>query len=137
MSSLSVASAPPLLVRDVMTVGVPVCREAEACGAVRARLQAQSAEVVVALDDDGIACGWVDLARLAAANPSQPVSAVMDEDIPEIPPDIPALAAAQILRDRGARFLFLMHNWPGEPRPSAVVSLQAIEKRIPPQPGGP
>ena len=136
MSPDSVTSA-PLLVRNVMTVGVPVCRDAELCGAVRVRLEAQSAQVVVALDDDGLACGWADLERLVAADPTQPVSAVMDEDIPEIPPDIPALAAAQIMRDRGARFLFLMHNWPGEPRPAAVVSLQAIENRIPPQLGEP
>jgi hypothetical protein len=52
----------------------------------------------------------------------------MDERIPTVPPDIPAEAAAQIMRDQGVEHLFLMHAWPGEPRPSAVISLQAIEK---------
>jgi hypothetical protein len=27
-------------------------------------------------------------------------------------------------------FLFLMHGWPGEPRPSGVVSRRAIEQRL-------
>ena len=118
------------LVRDVMTIGVPVCRDTETCGAVRARLQAQAATATVALDEDGMACGWLTLARLAQAPPSQAVGEVMDEEIPTAPPDIPAAAAAQIMRDRGVDHLFLMHDWPGEPRPSAVVSLQAIEDRL-------
>ena len=41
-----------LLVRDVMTIGVPVCHEAERCGDVEARLarQAVQVEVVGVLD---------------------------------------------------------------------------------------
>ena len=119
----------PLLVREVMTIGVPVCREAEPCGTVRARLQAGRVPVAVALDEDGMACGWVTLAQLAAAPAEQPVGAVMDEAIPTVPPDVPAETAAQIMRDRGVDYLFLMHTWPGEPRPSAVVALEAIERR--------
>jgi CBS domain-containing protein len=115
-----------MLVRDVMTIGVPVCRETETCAAVAARL---SAEVVVALDEDGLACGWLTRERLLAHPPS-PVGEVMDEDIPTVPPDIPIEAAAQLMRNRGVAFLFLMHDWPGEPRPSAVISLTAIETRL-------
>jgi hypothetical protein len=139
MSANSVTSAhSPLLVRDVMTIGVPTCRDTEPCGAVAARLsKTQAVPVVVALDDEAMACGWTTLARLREADPAQPVSAVIDEDIPDVPPDIPAAAAAQMMRDRQVEYLFLMHNWPGVPRPAALVSLQAIENRIRPKPGGP
>ncbi len=119
-----------LLVRDLMTIGVPVCREAEMCGVVLARLQAQAAPVTVALDEAGMACGWVTQARLAEAAAGQRVGEVLEEDIPAVPPDIPAAAAAQIMRDRGVDYLFLMHAWPGEPRPAAVVSLKTIESKL-------
>ena len=120
----------PVLVRDIMTIGVPVCRDDETCGAVRARLEKHPVPVVVALDEDGMACGWLTLARLAEAAPAEQVGAVMEEDIPTVPPDIPAAAAAQLMRDQGVDYLFLMHSWPGEPRPSAVISRQAIERRL-------
>jgi len=122
---------PPLLVRDVMTIGVPVCRDAETCGDVEARLarQSEQAQVVGVLDEDGSACGWVTRERLAQ-NPWRSVGEVMEEDIPTIAPNIPAEAAAHIMRDQGVKYLFLMHDWPGEPRPSAVVSLESIEKRL-------
>ncbi|MBI3760386.1 MAG: CBS domain-containing protein [Chloroflexi bacterium] len=122
----------PLLVRDVMTIGVPVCRDTETCGEVTARLARQDsrAEVVVALDEDGMSCGWTTLERLVTEPGNRPVGEVMDEDIPTVPPDIPAEAAAQLMRDRGVEYLFLMHDWPGEPRPSAVISLRNIEQRI-------
>ncbi|MEK7310881.1 MAG: CBS domain-containing protein [Chloroflexota bacterium] len=120
-----------LFVRDVMTIGVPVCRDSERCGEVAARLQKQGsgAEVVVALDEDGMACGWATRDRLVEAESARTISEVMDEDIPTVPPDIPAETAAQLMSDRGVEHLFLMHDWPGEPRPSAVISLKSIEER--------
>ncbi len=126
----------PLLVRDVMTIGVPVCRDSETCGAVAARMGRETSpiagtgQVCVALDEDGMACGWATRAALQTAAPLSLVGAIMDEDIPTVPPDIPAEAAAQLMRDRGVDYLFLMHDWPGEPRPSAVISLAAIERRL-------
>jgi CBS domain-containing protein len=122
---------PPLLVRDVMTIGVPVCRDTEVCGDVETRLLRQSvqAEVVGVLDEDGSACGWVSRAQLVE-NAARRVDEVMHEEVPTVPPNIPAETAAQIMRDRGVEHLFLMHDWPGEPRPSAVVSLKTIEQRM-------
>lgn len=120
----------PLLVRDVMTIGVPVCRDSETCGDVMARLKNQTpgvSDVAVVLDEDGMACGWLPRHILEGADTARPVGEVMDEDIPTVPPDIPVEAAAQVMRDRGVEYLFLMHDWPGEPRPSAVISLKAIE----------
>jgi CBS domain-containing protein len=109
-----------------MTIGVPVCRDTERCAAVAARL---AGEVVVVLDEDGMACGWATRLRLLA-HPDSPVGEVMDEDIPTVSPTLPAEAAAQRMRDRGVEFLFLMHDWPGEPRPSAVIARSTIEQRL-------
>jgi Mg/Co/Ni transporter MgtE len=122
----------PLLVRDLMTIGVPVCRDSETCGAVAVRLARQSpfAEVVVALDEAGMACGWLPVAALLTWSAEQLIGSVMDEDIPTVPPDISAQAAAQLMRDRGVEYLLLMHDWPGEPRPSAVIALKTIEARL-------
>ena len=124
----------PLLVRDVMTIGVPVCRDTETCGAVSVRLAHQpglaEAPAIVVLDEDGMACGWTTSAALRASPVDVPIGTLMDEDIPTVPPDIPAAVAAQMMRDRGVKHLFLMHDWPGEPRPSAVVSLEVVEKRL-------
>jgi CBS domain-containing protein len=128
-----------LLVRDVMTIGVPICHEGETCGAVLARLESQTrgvsakrtpgvCEVVVVLDEDGMACGWLTRERLGEQEAAAPVGEVMDEDIPTVPPNIPVEAAARLMRDRGVEHLFLMHDWPGEPRPSAMISLRTIER---------
>lgn len=116
----------PRLVRDVMTIGVPVCHDTELCETVLARLQG---EVVVALDDDGMACGWLTRAQLAA-NAAQRVSEVMDEDIPTASPTASLEAVTEKMRALGVAHLFLIHDWPGEPRPSAVISLSAIEERL-------
>jgi hypothetical protein len=121
-----------LLVRDLMTIGVAVCREGERCGVVAARLAAlpEAAAAVVGLDDDGLACGWATRARVAAAPPERFMAEILDEVIPTVAPDIPAETAAQLMRDQGVDYLFLMHAWPGEPRPAAIVSRQAVEQRL-------
>lgn len=122
----------PLLVRDLMTIGVPTCRDTESCGAVAARLArlGERGEVVVALDEYGMACGWATRSALAAAPQAQPVCALLDECIPELPPDIAAEAAVELMRDCGDDYAFLMHGWPGEPRPAAVVARHVLEARL-------
>lgn len=119
-----------LLVRDVMTIGVPICAADERCDVANARLAGLPGqpEVAVVLDEDGMAAGWVSRARLDQAEPASTIGSVMDEDIPELPPDIPAQAALQMMRDRGQTHVFLMHSWPGEPRPSAVLALSTLER---------
>jgi hypothetical protein len=87
-------------------------------------------DVVVALDSSGTACGWTTRAALQAAPPKKLVTAVLDEDIPQLPPDIPVAAAAQLLRDRGQDYAFLMHGWPGPARPAAVIARQTLEHHL-------
>jgi CBS domain-containing protein len=117
-----------MLVREVMTIGVPVCRDTESCGSVLARLAEQGLNeaVVVVLDEDGLACGWLSRPDMEAA-PARTTGEVMNEDIPTVEPEMTAETAAQLMKARGVEWAFLMHSWPGEPRPAAVISLQRIE----------
>lgn len=117
-----------LLVRDVMTIGVPICRESETCAEALAHLS--RAPVVVVLDAQGRACGWAARDQLARVPAGRTVAEAMDDEIPTIPPDVPAEAALLLMCDRGLGYLFLMHSWPGEPRPSAYVSRETIEQRL-------
>ena len=48
-------------------------------------------------------------------------AAIMGEDVPELPPDIP-LTAAGLMRDQGWRVIFLMHNAVGISYPAAQLS---------------
>ncbi len=47
----------------------------------------------------------------------------MREGVPQVPPDIPLTAAAQIMQDQGVRALFLMHHAGGIEYPAAMLSL--------------
>lgn len=119
------------LVRDLMTIGVPVCRETETCMAVLARLVQQkvAAEALVALDEDGMTCGWVRRDQLSVAG-EKLISEIMDEDIPTVSPTLSVEVAAHKMRTHGVSHLFLIHDWPGEPRPSAMISLKQIEAAL-------
>jgi len=119
-----------LLVRDVMLIGVPTCRVDEACGTVaaRLRLEGERGEVVVMLDHEGRSVGWATRRAVEAAGPQEPVSTVLQDTIPEVPPEVPAAVAAQLLDDQQVEYAFLMHTWPGEPRPSAFVSRHRLMK---------
>jgi signal-transduction protein with cAMP-binding, CBS, and nucleotidyltransferase domain len=122
------------LVRDLMRIGVPTCRE-NASLQEAARLMSEAGlGILVVLDEDGEAVGWLDEAMLArhfAVDPEQlTAGAVMDRDIPTTPPDIPAATAAQIMLDRGLRQLFLLHESPGPLRPAAVLTLRALVRAM-------
>jgi CBS domain-containing protein len=117
-----------LLVRDVMTIGVPICRETETCSAVAARLG--RAPVVMALDSAGQPCGWATRDELAQSPAERPVAEAMHEEIPTVLPDMLAEAAALMMRVQNVAYLFLMHAWPGEPRPSAYIAREAIEQKL-------
>lgn len=118
-----------MLVRDLMTIGVPVCRDTETCGDVSARLTKQKveADVIVAMDADGMSCGWLTRDQLDH-DQSKLIHEVMDEEIPTVSPTLPVETAAQLMREKGVQHLLLMHDWPGEPRPSAVISLKKIKE---------
>ena len=116
------------LVRDVMRVGVPTCREDTPLRDAARLLVERNVSALVVLDEDANAVGWLgeqhlaraidrDLAHLTAGD-------VMHELVPEILPDIPAAAAAHLMLDRGLQQLFVTHHAGGVKYPAAVITLQ-------------
>ncbi len=124
------------LVRDLMQIGVPTCRaDLPLVQAVRILLCDQL-EALVVLDEHGHAVGLfgrreavIAYGRLGMAvqdGASLTVADAMRPEIPEIPPDIPAAAAAQIMLDQGGRALFLMHHDLGVSWPAAVLRFEDV-----------
>lgn len=125
---------PTTLVRDLMQVGVPTCREEAPLLEVARLLVERNAGALVVLDEDGNAVGWVGeehvaqtieepFGRLTAAD-------VMDEDVPTIQPDLPAAAVAHLMLDRGLRQMFVTHHAGGIVYPAAVLTLQDVVRVI-------
>lgn len=97
-----------LLVRDLMTIGVKTCpTDTPIRGIVHMLL-----EGVMVLDEEGHGVGVVTQDEL--------VQAYARHDVPQIPPDIPLKAAAQLMQDMGVRVFFLMHHRDGIHYPAAA-----------------
>jgi CBS-domain-containing membrane protein len=116
-----------LLVRDLMSVGVQTCTPDTSIGELTRLLLDKDLEGVIVLDQEGRAVGVVsrdDLVRAYTRDDCRRLTAgeVMTEDVIQVPPDIPLTAAAQIMRDKGVRVIFLMHNAAGISYPAAVIS---------------
>jgi len=123
------------LVRDLMTVGVATCPPDAPLADVSRLLLDKRLEAVVVLNDEGHAVGVVsrdDLVRAYAGGNPHVLSAedVMSDYVPEIPPDIPLAAAAQIMRDRKIRAVFLMHHAGGIEYPAAVLTYQHLLRHM-------
>ncbi|MCC7354208.1 MAG: CBS domain-containing protein [Anaerolineae bacterium] len=119
-----------LLVRDVMRIGVPNCRD-DVSLSEAARLMAEGGlGFLVVLDEDSEVVGWLDEAMLARhfTKDYEKLTAgvVMNSDIPRVPPDIPAAAAVQIMLDQGLQQLFILHESPGPARAAAVFTLRNL-----------
>ncbi len=117
----------PLLVRDLMTVGVRTCGPQTPIADVIRLILQENLEAIVVLDAEGHAVGVVsqdDVIRAfdACADPTLTAEHVMRDDVPQVPPDIPVTAAAQIMRDRGLRAVFMIHHAGGITYPAGVLS---------------
>lgn len=120
----------PHLVRDLMTVGVLTCTPQATVPEIAKLLLDHDLDEVIVLDD-GKALGVVGQDDLVAAFTRQEAKSltaveVMREGVPQIPPDIPLTAAAQIMRDQGIRTFFLMHHAAGIEYPAAAISYKHI-----------
>ncbi len=116
----------PHLVRDLMTVGVVTCSPDTPVSELAQLLLDHDLDGLVVLDE-GKALGVVgqdDLIDAFAREDVKSLTAieVMREGVPQIPPDIPLAAAAQIMRDQGRRTYFLMHHAAGIEYPAASLS---------------
>lgn len=117
-----------------MTVGVKTCTPSTSINEVARLLIENNLEDLIVLDG-GKAIGVIgreDLARFFAHHNLRETPCakfdeitareVMREGVPQIPPDIPLMAAAQIMLDLKVRTLFLMHHAAGIEYPSAYLS---------------
>jgi len=50
--------------------------------------------------------------------------------VPQIPPDIPLTAAAQIMQDQNLRIVFLMHHAGGIEYPAAMLSYKHLLRHM-------
>ncbi len=123
------------LVRDLMKVGVPTCpAHTPALEAARLML-AKDIEALVVLDEEGHGVGVLsrdDLVRAYGREDLEglPVEEIMSEGVPQVPPDIPLTAAAQMMRDQHLRAVFLMHNAGGIIYPAAMLTYTHLIRHL-------
>jgi len=132
-----VEESPPLptLVRDLMSVGVLTCSPETPLVELTQILLDKELEGVVVLDRGGHASGIVareDLVRAYGQGEYQELSAgdVMQDGVPQIPPDIPLTAAAQIMRDMDTRIVYLMHHAGGIEYPAAYLTYKHLLRHM-------
>jgi CBS domain-containing protein len=123
------------LVRDLMSVGVPTCSLQTPLRQVALQLVNSDIDCVVVLDPEGHAPGVVsqdDLVKAYAETGWEDLMAedVMQEHVPQIPPDIPITAAAQIMRDLHVRSVFMMHHAGGITYSAAVLTYKHILRHM-------
>jgi CBS-domain-containing membrane protein len=121
----------PTLVRDLMTVGVVTCNPQTTVPELAQMLLDHDLDEVIVLDE-GKALGVVGQDDLVAAfsqtNEYKHLTAldVMREGVLQVPPEIPLVAAAQLMRDQGVRTFFLMHHAAGIEYPAAAISYKHL-----------
>jgi predicted transcriptional regulator len=126
----------PLLVRDVMRIGVPTCKVTDPIVPLAQQMIDQGWTAVVVMDDDGDARGWINERMLAVAYSRSSrvdeltAADIMDEDVPEAPADIPLSATVQIMADMATDHLFFMHNAGGKSWPASVLNLRDVVKAL-------
>ena len=123
-------------VRDLMHIGVSTCSTNISVAEAARTLLHENLEALIVLDSNGHAVGVLGRREVVAAyaqagtrsRGGETVTAadVMRPDIPEVPADIPAVAAAQIMLDQGVREVYLMHHASGLSWPAAVLRFEDV-----------
>ena len=124
-----------LLVRDLMSVGVLTCPPETPIVEIARLLVDKQLEGIVVLDPEGHAIGFISQDELVQAytrDGCRDLTAedVMRDSVPQVPPDVPLVAAAQIMRDMGVRVVYLMHNSAGIQYPAAALSYTHLLRHL-------
>ena len=128
------------LVRDLMHIGVATCQaDTPLVEAVRTLLR-ENLESCIVLDGNSHSVGMLSRREAVAAFGRSGADArdleiltaadVMRTEIPEVPPDIPATVAAQIMLDRGVREIYLLHHGSGFSWPAAVLRFEDVLRYV-------
>ena len=123
------------LVRDLMTVGVPTCKWETPIKDIARFLLEHHVEAMCVLDAEGHGIGVVGEEKLVAVYGKENFDSfkaedVMSEGVPELSADIPLTVAAQMMKDKGIRIAYVMHNAGGIIYPAAYVSYRHILRHI-------
>jgi CBS domain-containing protein len=127
------------LVRDLMTVGVVTCSQDTPAQVIAQTILEKEIEGVVVLDEEGHALGVVGQDELICAYASgdyekKTAQDIMTDGMPQIPPDIPAGVAGQLMQDQGLRAFYLTHHAGdhagGIEYPAAVITYKHLLKHL-------
>jgi CBS domain-containing protein len=125
----------PLLVRDLMTVGVPTCKNTTPVVGVARFLIENNVEELVVLGEEGEGigvCGYRELVNAYERENVRELNVedVMSEGVPELPSDITLKLAAQLMRDKGIRVAYMNHNSAGIIYPAASISYKHLVRHL-------
>lgn len=118
-----------------MTVGVPTCKSGTPVRDIARFLLEHHVEAMCVLDEEGHGVGVVGEAELVAAYGSgEPdllkAEDIMSEGVPELGADLPLAVAAQMMKDRGIRIAYMLHNSAGIIYPAAYISYRHILRHM-------
>ena len=125
----------PELVRDLMTVGVPTCKNTTPVVEVARFLIENNVEELVVLGEEGEGigvCGYRELVNAYERDNIRELTAenVMTEGVPELPSDITLKLAAQLMRDKDIRVAYMNHNSAGIIYPAASISYKHLVRHL-------
>jgi CBS domain-containing protein len=123
------------LVRDLMTVGVPTCKTTTPIVEIARFILEHHVEEMVVLGNEGEGVGVVGYEELVNAYGRDDVKSlvaetVMREGLPELPADISIALAAQMMRDKGVRVAYMLHNSAGIIYPAALISYKHFVRHL-------
>jgi len=125
----------PELVRDLMTVGVPTCKNQTPIVEIARFLVENNVEEMVVLGDEGEGigvCGYKELVKAYNQENVRELNAedIMTEGVPELPSDIPLALAAQLMQDKDIRVAYMNHNSAGIIYPAASISYRHLVRHL-------
>ena len=125
----------PKLVRDLMTVGVPTCKNTTPVVDVANFLIKNNVEELVVLGEEGEGigvCGYRELVNAYERDDIRELTAedVMSEGVPELPSDITLKLAAQLMKDKNIRVAYMNHNSAGIIYPAALISYKHLVRHL-------
>jgi CBS domain-containing protein len=124
-----------LLVRDLMTVGVPTCKPDSLVADIARFLLQHDVEAMCVLDEEGQAIGVVGPEELVAVHAHENAAGltaedVMTEGLPELDAETPLAVGAQLMKDRGTRIAYIMHISAGISYPAAYISYRHVLQHL-------
>jgi CBS domain-containing protein len=125
----------PLLVRELMTVGVPTCKLDTPVIDIARYLLENNVEGMCVLDKEGNGVGVVGIEELAVAYSREDVCSLTAEDamcegMPTLKADMPLALAAQMMRDQHTRIAYMIHNSAGIIYPAAYLTYRHLVRHL-------